>query len=71
MNARKLAPFVAGALAIAGAASTLVPPRAVRGFDVDAFGQLPVLEGGRVKPVDSVARNSLLVIRGAQAFQSR
>ena len=69
MNARKLAPFVAGALAIAGAASTLVPPRAVRGFDVDAFGQLPVLEGGRVKPVDSVARNSLLVIRGAQAFQ--
>ena len=47
----------------------LVPPRPVRGFDVDAFGRLPVLEGGRVKPVDSVARNSLLVIRGAQSFQ--
>ena len=69
MNARKLAPLVAGALALAGAAATLVPPRSVRGFDVDAFGRLPVLEGGRVKPADSVARNSLLVIRGAQSFQ--
>ncbi|HEX9402342.1 MAG TPA: cytochrome c biogenesis protein CcsA [Anaeromyxobacter sp.] len=69
MNVRKLAPFVAGALALAGAAVTLVPPRAVRGFDVDAFGRIPVLEGGRVKPVDSIARNSLLVIRGAQGFQ--
>ena len=52
-----------------GAAVAVLPPRAVRGFDVDAFSQLPVLEGGRVKPIDSVARNSLLVIRGQQSFR--
>ncbi len=32
------------------------------GFDYDAFSRLPVLRGGRVKPVDSVARNCLLVM---------
>ncbi|MGZ6143477.1 MAG: cytochrome c biogenesis protein, partial [Myxococcales bacterium] len=32
------------------------------------FDRLPVLEGGRVKPIDSVARNSLLVIRSQQSF---
>jgi ABC-type transport system involved in cytochrome c biogenesis permease subunit len=65
---RKYAPWIAGVLALVGAALTLVPARPVRGFDVDAFGRLPVLEGGRVKPVDSIARNSLMVIRGAQSF---
>jgi ABC-type transport system involved in cytochrome c biogenesis permease subunit len=66
---RKQVAWIAGALALAGAAVSLVPPRPVRGFDLDAFGRLPVLEGGRVKPVDSIARNSLMVIRGAQAFE--
>ena len=62
-------PWIVGALALAGAAVALTPPRAVRGFDVDAFSQLPVLEGGRVKPIDSVARNSLLMIRSQQSFR--
>jgi ABC-type transport system involved in cytochrome c biogenesis permease subunit len=65
---RTLAPWIAGALALLGALLAAMPQRPVRGFDVEAFGRLPVLEGGRVKPVDSVARNALLVIRGAQAF---
>ena len=30
---------------------------------LDSFSQLPVLRGGRVKPLDSVARNILLVLR--------
>ncbi len=34
------------------------------GFDVADFGRLPVLLGGRVQPLDSVARNSLLIISG-------
>lgn len=29
-----------------------------------AFGRLPVLLGGRLQPLDSVARNNLLIIRG-------
>ena len=34
------------------------------GFDVAAFGRLPVWANGRVQPFDSVARTSLLQIRG-------
>jgi ABC-type transport system involved in cytochrome c biogenesis permease subunit len=61
--------WIACALALLGAALMLRPQPAVRGFDLDAFARVPVLEGGRVKPIDSIARNSLLVIRGAQEFQ--
>jgi len=65
----KVAPWVAGALALAGVGFAMLPPSPVRGFDLDAFGRLPVLEGGRVKPVDSLARNSLLMIRSQQSFR--
>src|SRR3954466_3067709 len=34
------------------------------GFDVTAFGRLPVSANGRVQPFDSVARKGLLQIRG-------
>ena len=33
---------------------------------VTAFGRLPVLSEGRMKPLDSVARSTLLVIQGRQ-----
>jgi len=69
MNVRKLVPWLAGAAALAGALVAAVPRAPVRGFDLEAFGRLPVLEGGRVKPIDSLARNSLLVIRGTQSFR--
>ena len=32
-------------------------------INLDAFSRIPVLRGGRVKPMDSVARNTLLVLR--------
>ena len=69
----KLAPWIAAGLALVGALLAMVPPGRVRGLDVDGFGRLPVLEGGRVKPIDSVARNALLVIRSQQSvrFQGR
>ena len=41
-------------------------PSVNEGFDHLAFGKLPVLLGGRIKPLDSVARNSLLLIAGQQ-----
>jgi ABC-type transport system involved in cytochrome c biogenesis permease subunit len=40
------------------------PPKPKDGFDIAAFGRLPVLLNGRVQPFDSVARNSLLSISG-------
>jgi hypothetical protein len=41
-----------------------VPFRPGSGFDVAAFGRLPVWANGRVQPFDSVARTRLLQIRG-------
>ncbi len=35
-------------------------------MDVAAFARLPVLAGGRIKPLDTVARTSLLMTRGKQ-----
>ena len=32
-------------------------------IDLEGFSHIPVLRGGRVKPMDSVARNTLLVLR--------
>jgi ABC-type transport system involved in cytochrome c biogenesis permease subunit len=39
-------------------------PKPKDGFDIAAFGRLPVLLDGRIQPFDSVARNSLLSISG-------
>jgi len=68
---KKLTPYVAwiaGALAVVGALVAAAPPGKVRGMDVQGFASLPVLEGGRVKPTDSVARNALLMIRSRQSL---
>ena len=55
-----------------------MPPRVAKD-DVDpstalraglaTFGKLPVLVGGRDKPLDTVARNSLLIVRGKQELR--
>jgi hypothetical protein len=69
MKLVKYGPWVVAALALAWVASGLLPSRPVRGMNLDAFGRLPVLEGGRIKPIDSVARNSLLMIRSQMSFR--
>ncbi len=69
MKLEKIAPWVVGVVALGAAAAAMLPPGKARGFDVAAFGRLPVLEGGRVKPLDSIARNSLLMIRSQQSFR--
>jgi ABC-type transport system involved in cytochrome c biogenesis permease subunit len=44
----------------------LAPQRDGPSPAVEAFGRLPVLAEGRMKPLDSVARSTLLVIQGYQ-----
>jgi ABC-type transport system involved in cytochrome c biogenesis permease subunit len=76
MKLAKIVPWAAGALSVTLVAAFLMPPHRVRvatptgaqAFDLAAFGRLPVLEGGRVKPIDSVARNALLMIRNKSGF---
>ena len=40
-------------------------------FDLDSFSELPVQVGGRIKPLDSVARNTLLILSGRQKVVTR
>lgn len=65
----RLIGWAAFAVAMVGALSGLFGSGQARGFNVDELGRLPVLDGGRVKPLDSVARNSLLVIRSKQSVR--
>jgi ABC-type transport system involved in cytochrome c biogenesis permease subunit len=37
-------------------------------FDLYAFGRLPAVYQGRTKPIDTLARNSLMIISGKQTF---
>ncbi|MCB4757521.1 MAG: cytochrome c biogenesis protein CcsA, partial [Elusimicrobia bacterium] len=56
-------------------AGTLVssarPPQSKRGFDVNTFAGLPALHQGRVKPLDSIARSSLLLLSGKQNLKTK
>jgi ABC-type transport system involved in cytochrome c biogenesis permease subunit len=67
---KRLIPFVI--LLVAGlwiGSAWFAPKPKVDDFDVRTFGRLPVLVGGRVKPLDTVARNSLLIMRGKQTLR--
>jgi ABC-type transport system involved in cytochrome c biogenesis permease subunit len=48
----------------------LVPPRDARPFRTQAFAELPVLNGGRIKPLDTVARTALLMLSGKQSVRA-
>jgi len=54
-----------GALALAAFPGFSPAPKA--DFDFETFARLPILEGGRVKPLDSFARTALMSIRGKQS----
>ena len=53
-------------LALAWVGSTLIPHGNSGEFDLASFGRLPVLADGRIKPLDTIARTSLLMLQGRQ-----
>jgi ABC-type transport system involved in cytochrome c biogenesis permease subunit len=57
---------VVALLAVVLVAATLRSPRNPGAYDVVSFGRLPVLVNGRVKPLDTVARTTLLMLQGRQ-----
>ena len=66
---KRFFPLLVLILAAAWVAAAWLPPqRAKDGPDLVTFGKLPVLVGGRVKPLDTVARNSLLIVHGKQTL---
>ena len=64
---KRFLPLLVLLLAVGYVASSLRPaPAATTDFDLAGFGRLPVLVNGRIKPLDTVARTSLLVLQGRQ-----
>jgi len=50
--------------------STLMPPRSPKDeIRIHEFGNLPIIAGGRVKPIDTLARNSLRILSHRETFK--
>ena len=64
---KKILPIFALVGALAFVAATLIPAKNPGAFDVNGFGRLPVLANGRIKPLDTIARSSLLQFQGRQS----
>jgi ABC-type transport system involved in cytochrome c biogenesis permease subunit len=65
---KRFLPLLVLILGLAYVGAKLVPPRDKSEFDLRGFSRLPVLVDGRIKPLDTVARNSLLMLQGRQRF---
>jgi len=66
---KRNAPWLAVLLGLVWLAANWWPPAKKTGdFDIATFGRTPVLTDGRVKPLDTVARNSLVIIHGKQTL---
>ncbi len=63
---KKFLPLLVLLAALAYVGMSLVPPHNTDDFDLVGFGRLPVLVNGRIKPLDTVARTSLLILQGRQ-----
>jgi len=67
---KRFLPWIILGVAAACIAANWLPAKAAKDeFDFGKFGEIPVLVGGRIKPLDTVARNSLLIIHGKQELQ--
>jgi ABC-type transport system involved in cytochrome c biogenesis permease subunit len=52
------------------AAGKMYPKRETyKEFDLSAFGAIPILDGGRLKPLDSIARSNMLFISGRSDWE--
>src|SRR5438128_1656278 len=67
---KRFTPLIVFLVAAGWIAGNWMPRKAeTSAFDLTKFGKIPVLVGGRVKPLDTVARNSLLIIHGKQELR--
>ena len=67
---KRFLPWIILVLAAGSIAANWLPTKPAQDeFDFAEFGKIPVLVGGRVKPLDTVARNSLLIIHGKQELR--
>ncbi|MDH7503485.1 MAG: cytochrome c biogenesis protein CcsA [Verrucomicrobiota bacterium] len=62
--------WIAAGLATAWVLLGLRQPETRSEFDLEGFGRLPVIVNGRLQPMDSAARNALVMLRGKQTAMS-
>src|SRR6185436_13309628 len=67
---KKILPLLVLIAAALFVGKTLLPPKNSTAFDIVAFGRLPILANGRIKPIDTVARGSLLQLQGRQEVRA-
>lgn len=67
---KKWLPWILVAVFAAWFLSYLRPAPPVNGFNIAGYGKLPVLLEGRIQPLDSMARNALLSIRGKSTLRT-
>ncbi|MBI5768571.1 MAG: cytochrome c biogenesis protein CcsA [Verrucomicrobia bacterium] len=63
---KKILPLLALLAGLALAGRSFLTPPSTGAFDLVGFSRLPVLANGRIKPLDTVARSSLLQFQGRQ-----
>jgi len=61
--------IVIGVVALYAAGKMYPKSETYREFDLSKFGAIPVLDGGRIKPLDSVARSNMLFISGRSDWE--
>ena len=66
---KKLLPWLVAAWCVSFLTDFLFEKDPKPGYALNEFGRLPVLLNGRIKPLDTVARNSLVIIYGKQSLE--
>src|SRR5882762_10572882 len=67
---KRFTPWIIFAVIALWIAGNWIPTNVAKDdVDLSKFGKIPVLVGGRVKPLDTVGRESLLIIHGKQELR--
>jgi ABC-type transport system involved in cytochrome c biogenesis permease subunit len=65
---KKSIPWLISLVLVIWVVSKMIPHRQASGLDIDGFSRLPVLVGGRVMPMDTLARMSLSMMNHHGTF---
>jgi ABC-type transport system involved in cytochrome c biogenesis permease subunit len=67
---KKFIPWIISFTLVLWVTTKMIPGKQTAGFDIDGFGRLPVLVGGRVMPMDTLARVSLFAMNHHGTYSS-
>jgi len=67
---QRLLPWLMAVISLALVVGAVVDRRIDSPYDWEAYGEIPVSASGRVKPLDTVARNTLMILSGRQTFEA-